>query len=94
MRKKITAVTSAMCSLVLLYFSHNILAGEFFSALQKVKKIVNLTVILPVRKTSFLYSVDYRVTVGKAKGHRLFLFKQIKYQKLAQKNITKHSVYF
>ena len=78
MQKKITAVTSAMCSLVLLYFLTQYTGGKFFSAFRKVKKIVNLTVRLPVRKTFFLYSIDYRVTVGKAKGHRLFLFKQVK----------------
>ena len=69
-----------MCSLVLLYFLTQYTGGELFSALRKLKKIVNLTVTLPVRKTSFLYSIDYGVTVGKAKGHRLFLFKQIKSQ--------------
>ena len=78
MQKKITAVTSAMCSLVLLYFLTQYTGGKFFSAFRKVKKIVNLTVRLPVRKTFFLYSIDYRVTVGKANGHRLFLFKQVK----------------
>ena len=78
MREKITAVTSATCSLVLLHFLTQYTGGEFFSALRKVKKIVNLTVRLPVRKTSFLYNIDYKVTVGKAKSHRLFLFKQVK----------------
>ena len=78
MREKITAVTSATCSLVLLHFLTQYTGGEFFSALRKVKKIVNLTVRLPVRKTSFLYNIDYKVTVGKEKGHRLFLFKQVK----------------
>ena len=57
MREKITAVTSAMCSLVLLYFLTQCTGGEFLSALRKVKKIVNLTVRLPVRKTSFLYNI-------------------------------------
>ena len=76
MQEKITAVTSATCSLVLLHFLTQYTGGEFFSALRK--KIVNLTVRLPVRKTSFLYNIDYKVTVGKAKGHRLFLFKQVK----------------
>ena len=78
MREKVTAVTSAMCSLVLFYFLTQCTGGEFFSALRKVKKIVNLTVRLPVRKTSFLYNIDYKVTVGEAKGHRLFLFEQVK----------------
>ena len=77
-RKK-TAVTSVMCSFGLLYFLTQYAGGEIFSALRKVKKIVNLTVRLPVKKTSF-FTVDNRVTVyvGKAKVHRLFLFKQVK----------------
>ena len=73
MREKITAVTSAM-----FLFFDTIYWRRVFSALRKVKKIVNLTVRLPVRKTSFLYNIDYKDTLGKAKGHRLFLFKQVK----------------
>ena len=38
MREKITAVTSATCSLVLLHFLTQYTGGEFFSALRKVKK--------------------------------------------------------
>ena len=93
MRKNITAATSAMCSLVLLYFFDTIYWRRVFSALRKVKKIVNLTARLPVTKTFFFYSIDYRVTIGKAKGHRPFLFKN-HHKKTSQKYITKHSVYF
>ena len=72
------------------FFLTQYTGGELFSALRKLKKIVNLTVRLPVRKTSFLFSIDYRVTVGKAKGHRRFLFKQVKCQKRSKLSEKKH----
>ena len=82
MQKKITVVTLcaviALCAVWFYFFLTQYTGGELFSALRKLKIIVNLTIRLPVRKTSFLFSIDYRVTVGKAKGHRRFLFKQVK----------------
>ena len=63
-----------------------------FSALRKVKKIVNLTVRLPVRKTSFLYNIDYKVTVGKAKAI-VKTGKMLKKIKTITKRTSQNTVY-